>query len=840
MRRLLAALALVALANGSAGAQGMYLLGAARVDVTPPAFDAPADAAMFPTCPQAVFTGPRLFALQEPYIDRDGSGFFNYESDEYCDANLNGRYDGLYSAGGVDHLLEWVHDPIDARAIAIGDGTRWAVIVSVESIGLFENQTKRMQAAVRAALPAGTDVTLVFSADHNESSPDSIGLFGAPDTGEGVGVNSGIDDYYMTFLVDRAAQAALEAFHSAVPGRLRVAEALPPADLPTHLSHNFPTTNDDRSPAAINPKLRILQGVTVSGAPIFTMLGLSAHNQQVGHADDSEVATVGSRTLRVNRAVSGDWPGAFNAYLDGQGVGMPLFLVGDNGSIEDPAQQPEVPDTFLQAMRTGVGLGNAVLAALPQAEDLAFGPIVGDQIDFFVPLENNLFRAAAAAGVFGDRQLYTGGQPTGRVGNDLLTGATVIDIGSDLQLLGHPSESFPALSVGSPWGIEEASCPDRPNPEVPTWHAHARHRFQVGLANDLIGYMIPAWGWATDPGVAPTTCTIDESTGNDPAGHKHKLESESAGFTAGNIVANNLAAMLDARPDPKAQIRLGRFVLPDGTLSHRAAGAVGIRLTRRPSTVLQACRDTFVALPSVATLGGVVPDAVGGFMDFDGAPQDGPDLLTRGMWAGASAAAPATRYYVNVYPALTVDAGGDADGDRVCDDVDDCPNDPNPDQADLDGDGRGDVCDDADAVLHVSRLRVGADASGDGPSGRIGVRGDFPTAPPRDTFTAAEGLAVRVTDGRGLDRRFTWSAAECRTAAAGRVRCQNADRTVKGAFMPARSGAYRFTFLARRLALAGPFGPPAGVTVTDARVIDRAGTIAACTTAAAGMTCRQP
>src|SRR5207237_1221443 len=137
------------------------------------------------------------------------------------------------------------------------------------------------------------------------------------------------------------------------------------------------------------------------------------------------------------------------------------------------------------------------------------------------------------------------------------------------------------------------------------------------------------------------------------------------------------------------QIRLGRFVLPDGTLSHRAAGAVGIRLTRRPSTVLQACRDTFVALPSVATLGGVVPDAVGGFMDFDGAPQDGPDLLTRGMWAGASAAAPATRYYVNVYPALTVDAGGDADGDRVCDDVDDCPNDPNPDQADLDGDGRG-------------------------------------------------------------------------------------------------------------------------------------------------------
>ena len=229
--------ALLVFTAGDVRAQGTFLVGAAKVDVTPPSFDAAADAAMFPTCPAAVFTGPRLFGLQEPYVDQDGSGFFNYDTDVYCDANANGRYDGLYSAGGVDHLLEWVHDPIDARAVAIGDGSRWAIIVSVESIGLFENQTKRMQAAVRAALPPGTDVTLVFSADHNESSPDAIGLFGAPDTGQGVGVNSGIDDYYMAFLVDRAAQAAVDAFHGALPGRLRIAETLPPADLPTHLSH---------------------------------------------------------------------------------------------------------------------------------------------------------------------------------------------------------------------------------------------------------------------------------------------------------------------------------------------------------------------------------------------------------------------------------------------------------------------------------------------------------------------------------------------------------------------------------------------------------------------------
>jgi hypothetical protein len=39
------------------------------------------------------------------------------------------------------------------------------------------------------------------------------------------------------------------------------------------------------------------------------------------------------------------------------------------------------------------------------------------------------------------------------------------------------------------------------------------------------------------------------------------------------------------------------------------------------------------------------------------------------------------------------DADNDIDGDGLCADVDNCPNDPNPDQADFDEDGNGDVCD---------------------------------------------------------------------------------------------------------------------------------------------------
>ena len=695
---------------GPASAVDFYA-GAGQAATTPPSAGSVANDPALGPCGGAPF-GQGQFALQEPFIDQNGNrqwdpgfsltGAPSGPPEPYCDNNGNGHWDGIY-ADNNNGPVTTVHDDIEARAVAIADGRDKPVVyVSVAQIGVFDYYTDLARADL-----AGTykdDADLVVSANHNESSPDSIGLYGALTTPLGVGLRSGVDEYYMNYLADRIASAAHDAIHHLQPAQLYASQAQGPipdgqsgslypllSGLSQRISDQFPTSvanptiaRFDNRVAAVDTKMGVLQARRPDGTPIFTIMSQAAHNQEMGHA---------------GAIISADWPGSLQRSLDARLSGLSMFLVGDNGSEEDPQTDPPLIDNgadnnsgdpaikYPQAQATGQRFADNVIAAASVGQRLTPGTVRLDRQQICVPLENNGFVALAAAGEFGRRQGYAcdpSGNPVAPVPNGAITPTAsnqfrtyvgYTNIGPDLQLIHNPGEAFPALMLGSPFGQDEESCP-RPNPAVPTWHANGVFRLQVGLADDLIGYLIPAWAFATgnsnDPSRNPPGLFNNDSCYVDQAGHRHKLESESVGPTGANDVANRDAAMLDAQKDAAAHIAPGRFVLANGTYSHWPTGAVGILVPDAGASALDPASGTLIGAPGTAGFGGRAVDATGVFMDYDGEPQPGPDITTRGMMTFAENGCVAHRYYLDVFPRLgesnalggrRADAGGPPNGD---------------------------------------------------------------------------------------------------------------------------------------------------------------------------------
>ncbi len=607
-----------------------FLVGAARIDITPPTFNAHDSATAFPNCPSAIFDGPRRWDLEEPYTDTNGDGRYTF-GEPFCDANGNTRWDGIWDSGGVNMPATSVHDRLHARAFAIGDGAHTIVIASVTAQGLFNNDIAVMRELAQRERPGIG--ALVVSANHNESSPDTIGIYGTPSVGGDFGARSGQDAYYLTYLEHRVAAVAVRAYDAMRPGFVTAETTRLPHRVTINLSNNFPTTDDKGHGVALDPQLRLLQAVTTGGRIVFTVANLAAHNQEIGHGPN-------------HGALSEDWPGYLQRRLDARYGGVSIFLVGDNGSIEDPITTPTVgtgEGSFAQARASGRAIAGAAIRALPDAHRLPYGRVGFSSRSFDVPLQNNLFVAAAAASLFGNRTGYVATTSTGPLALDLRTEAGLVDLGPQVQMLVWPGEAFPALALGSPWGADQVSCGGRPNPSVPTWLEHARYRFQIGLGDDMLGYLLPAWAWATEPGTATTTCMTDENTDKDSKGHQHKLEDESVGYSAGSIIANHLTGLVKAdHPDPTARVRAGRYVRVDGSVSRNPRSAVAVHFAD----------GRLIAIRGVRSFGHVTPDLHGRLITYTGRAQSGRGTLsTRGIEV-ASRHGAVHRYYVDVFPNL--------------------------------------------------------------------------------------------------------------------------------------------------------------------------------------------
>jgi hypothetical protein len=387
-----------------------------------------------------------------------------------------------------------VNDDLFARALVIRDrapGGGAAALCVLDLVGFFRQDVLEVREALRER-GVSLDAVIVAST-HTHSGPDTMGLWG-PMFGF-----SGLDPAYNAFVREQCVLAISEAVSNLRPASARLA-----------VTETKGLVNDSRLPRVLDEPLRLLAfDDAASGRAIATLVNWSCHPECLP---------------RESTLVSADFCAPLLRRIEAERGGVGIFAAGVIGGLMtpggvrlvDPQTGERVPeDTWRHAEVLGERLARIALDALASARPLEATPIGWRSREVDVPLENEIFRNAAALGVFADRvRLYSDGRPDdsadevnvfGKIvrrpkGRDLRTEVGLLSLG-EASVLCIPGEIYPELVFG---GIEDPPDPGADFPDAPTEPLlepmlPPGPHFYIGLANDEIGYILPRRQWDTRP-----------------------------------------------------------------------------------------------------------------------------------------------------------------------------------------------------------------------------------------------------------------------------------------------------------------------------------------------------
>ena len=407
----------------------------------------------------------------------------------------------VYLAGfDNNRVAAGVHDDLYVRCLALGAADQTVVMCAADLIGLFYDDVLKIREKVKAQAPKATHI--IVAATHDHEGPDTMGLWGPTP------LQSGIDSKYMEWLQDRIAQTAVEAVRSMQEAHLAVARDDHP--LLALLQ------SDSRPPYVKDPFLFVMRLVSVShGEPIANLINWSDHPETLGGK---------------NQEITADYPhwlcqfveehlGGIAVFFNGS-IGGLLSTLGDDVALQDPVTgQVAKDETWRKAELFGTLLGGLVERAVQSGEALDVDALAFRGATVFIPMQNDHFRVAGAAGVFqGRKPLFTAGQPDLATaekefsGFGMLKYATGHDVQTEisyLRLLGGgrplaevvtvPGEIYPELVNGGITRYPGADFPDAPFEPALREHLNSRYQFIIGLANDELGYIIPKAEWDDQP-----------------------------------------------------------------------------------------------------------------------------------------------------------------------------------------------------------------------------------------------------------------------------------------------------------------------------------------------------
>jgi|SRR5579884_145558 len=647
-----ALVALAALLTPAGGYHGPYVhghaalfrAGAAVSDFSPPLRGHAPGGDPANCDPTSAFNGPRQFAFVEPYMDSNHNGHYD-AGEPYADCNGDGRWDGnlLGGGGNTPRYFDKVADPVGARALVVSNGKRTIAVEVVDQEGLFNVYQQRIRSRVAAD---GYKLDGIFiSATHDESAPDSLGLGGVTPA------TSGVNNYWVAYLVRQSALAIEQAYRAMRPAKIRYTEVLEPSNLRQCWS-SYPFVDDQHMP--------VLQAVSTGEHPhtIATLVSVSQHAETLGFNGGTPMLDA------QNLWVSSDWIHFFRASLEHALGGVGIEMAGSVGSVESPEVYSQAisrtPQQFVDASHPAgcrtlfkVGSGTDAAGKLHVAlgydgETRAWGqdmaaPVIsalksgayhwstsntiwGTRADICVPLQNVLFAAAATGGVFAQRPGYNSNcttqfpvLPDGSTsGQSVKSQVAAFQIGSG-EFLSVPGEVFPFTFLRGFQGPQDMPDPSQPLSPWLIPHMQAPFRFIDGLAEDMIGYIFPA---GNAVGI-PSTQNPNPS-GTDRFGCGHSDDSESASAQSGNIIGAALVKILNGHGRTETVVS-GRYVLPGGKLSRDPLGGPEIKCN--VDNVFHAAGPARAVELASGRI--VHPRA---WMSLSGLPQRTPDRDTRGYF----------------------------------------------------------------------------------------------------------------------------------------------------------------------------------------------------------------
>jgi len=228
-----------------------------------------------------------------------------------------------------------VHDDLHAKALVLSDGKTKAAVVTLDLIGLIDEQVARIreEASARTGIPGGN---MLIGTSHTHAGPANMDIRACGKS----------NPKYIEGLLGKIVDVIAEAAKGLRSARFGFGRAQ--SDIAINRRYRAPSGEvqiGENVGGIIDPEVGIWLFTDDLGKPLATIFNYACH-----------AVTMGGD----NRWVSGDWPGAAQRAIEAAVGGQAMYLQGCCGNIN-----PRDRGGFEVVEENGRRMAEAVLGVLP-------------------------------------------------------------------------------------------------------------------------------------------------------------------------------------------------------------------------------------------------------------------------------------------------------------------------------------------------------------------------------------------------------------------------------------------------------------------------------------------